>query len=78
MFRVRPPLEILRNSLKPFSEAATGGAPQKVFFKHFKVFTRKHLCWGLFFNKIAGHQSCNFIKTWIKKKEAQKHISCDY
>ena len=26
-FHVRPPLEILRNSSKPFSEAATGGVP---------------------------------------------------
>ena len=68
MFRVRPPLEILRNSLKPFSEAATGGAPQKVFFKHFKVFTGKHLCWGLFFNKVASHQPCNFIKTETPKQ----------
>ena len=53
-FHVRPPLEILRNSSKPFSEAATGGVPQKVFFKHFKIFTGKHLCWDLFFVKVAG------------------------
>ena len=25
------------------------------------IFTGKQLCWGLFFNKVAGHQSCNFI-----------------
>ena len=68
LFHVRLPLEILRNSSKPFPEAATGGVPQKGFCKHFKIFTGKHLCWGLFFNKVAGHHSCNFIKTWIPKQ----------
>ena len=75
LFRVKQPLEILRNSSKPFSEAATGGVPQKVFFfKHFKIFTGKHLCWGLFFNKVAGHQSSNFIKTWIKKRLQNRYF----
>ena len=68
LFHVRLPLEILRNSSKPFPEAATGGIPQKCFCKHFKMFTGKCLCWGLFFNKVAGHHSCNFIKTWISKQ----------
>ena len=62
-FRIRLPLEILRNFSKPFSEAATGGVPQNVFFKHFKIFSGKQLFWGLFFNKVAVHQSFNFIKT---------------
>ena len=35
---------------------------KKAFLKHFVIFTGKHLHGGLFFNKIAGHQSCNFIK----------------
>ena len=73
-FRIRLPLEILRNFSKPFSEAATGGVPQNVFFKHFKIFSGKQLCWGLFFNKVAGHQSCNFIKTWIKKRPQNSYF----
>ena len=77
LFRVRPPLEFLKILQKPFSEAATGGVPQKVFFKHFNIFTGKHLCWGLFFNKVAGHQPCDFIKTWILR-DSRTDISCDY
>ena len=26
------------------------------------IFTGKHLCRGLFFNKVTGHQACNFSK----------------
>ena len=65
-FHVRPPLQILRNSSKLFSEAAT-----EVFHKKL---TGKHLCWGLFFNKFAGHQSCNFIKAWIKNRLQHKYF----
>ena len=38
--------------LQPLSEAATEGV-----LKHFVIFTGKHLCWGLLFNKVAGHQA---------------------
>ena len=75
LFHVRLPLEILRNSSKPFPEAATGGVPQKGFCKHFKIFTGKHLCWGLFFNKVAGHQPCKFIKARLKR-DSNIDISC--
>ena len=71
---ILPLVEILRNSSKPFSEAATGGIPQKVFFKYFKIFTGKHLYWGLFLNKVAGHQSYNFIKTLIKKRLQNRYF----
>ena len=30
--------------------------------KNLAIFTEKHLCWSLSFNKNAGLQSCNFIK----------------
>ena len=41
--------------------------PREVFFKkgvlkNFANFTGKHLCWSLFFNKVAGLRACNFIK----------------
>ena len=35
---------------------------KKDILKHFVIFTGKHLRMGLFFNKFAGHQACNFIK----------------
>ena len=31
-------------------------------------FYRKHLCRGLFFNKVAGHQACNFIKKRLQHR----------
>ena len=34
----------------------------KVALRNFAMFTGKHLCWSLFFNKVAGPQLCNFIK----------------
>ena len=36
--------------------------------KNFKIFTGKHLCWSLFFNKVAGLQACNFIKKRLQRK----------
>ena len=33
-----------------------------VVLKNFANFTRKHLYWSLFLNKVAGLQNCNFIK----------------
>ena len=35
---------------------------KKAILKHFVIFTGKRLCWGLFFNKVTGHQTCIFIK----------------
>ena len=40
----------------------------KSFFQTFQDIRRKTPLLGLFLNKVAGHQSCNFIKTWIKKR----------
>ena len=36
------------------TEAATGGVQKKVALKIFAIFTKKHLCWRLFFDKVAG------------------------
>ena len=35
---------------------------KKAVLKNFVIFTRKHLCWNLFFNKNAGLQVPSFIK----------------
>ena len=41
---------------------------KKAVLKHFVIFTGKHLCRGLFFNKVAGHQACNFIKKRLQHR----------
>ena len=40
---------------------------KKAILKHFLIFTGKHLCRGLFLNKVAGHQACNFIKKRLQR-----------
>ena len=41
---------------------------KKTVLKNFSIFTGKRLCWSLFFNKIAGYQSCNYIKKRLQHK----------
>ena len=41
---------------------------KKAILKQFVIFTGKHLCWGLLFNKVAGHQDCNFIKKRLQHR----------
>ena len=41
---------------------------KKAIIKHFVIFTGKHLYRALFFNKVAGHQSCNFIKKRLQHR----------
>ena len=41
---------------------------KKPILKHFVIITVKHLCRSLFFNKVAGHQACNFIKKRLQHK----------
>ena len=51
-------VEFLSRSSRPEVFCKKGG------LKNFVKFTLKHLCQGLFFNKVAGlkPKSCNFIK----------------
>ena len=35
---------------------------KKAVFRNFAIFTGKHLCWSLFFKKLAFCQACNFTK----------------
>ena len=46
----------MSDSCKICTEAATGGVLQK------KVFLEKHLCWSLFFIKVAGFRSATLLK----------------
>ena len=54
--------EILRNYSTIFRSSHRRCSIKKTILKHFVIFTGKHLCRGLHFNKVPGHQSCNFIK----------------
>ena len=54
--------EILRNYSTIFRSSHWRCSIKKTILEHFVIFTRKHLCRGLFFNKVSGHQTCNFIK----------------
>ena len=39
---------------EPGQEAATVDLLYKKILKNFAIFTGKHLCWSLLFNKVAG------------------------
>ena len=41
---------------------------KKAILNHFVIFTGKHLCRGLFLNKVAGHQACNIIKKRLQHR----------
>ena len=67
----------LGNSQKLFNHFQK--QPPEVFHKEsysqtFLIFTRKHLCWGLSFNKVAGHQACNFIKKRLQHRYCLANI----
>ena len=44
--------------------------PPEVFYKesYSQTSCDIHLCSGLFFNKVAGHQTCNFIKKRLQHR----------
>ena len=48
---------------------------KKPILKHFVIITVKHLCRSLFFNKVAGHQACNFIKKRLQHRYFLANIS---
>ena len=61
-------LEILRNSSTIFRSNHQRCSIKKAILKHFVILTGKHLCWGLFFNKVASHQACNLIKKRLQHR----------
>ena len=60
--------EILRNYSTIFRSSHQRCSIKKAILKHFVIFTGKRLCRGLFFNKVAGHQACNFIKKRLQHR----------
>ena len=62
--------EILRKYSTIFRTSHQRCSIKKAILKHFVIFTGKHLSRGLFFNKVADHQACNFIK----KKLQHRHF----
>ena len=60
--------EIHRNYSTIFRSSHRRCSIKKAILKHFVIFTGKHLCRGLFFNKVAGHQACNFIKKRLQHR----------
>ena len=54
-------LEILRNSSTILRSSHQGCSIKKAILKNVAI-VGKHLCWGLFFNKVADHQTCIVIK----------------
>ena len=58
----------IRNSSTIFRSSHQRCSIKKAFLKDFVIFTGKHLFKGLFFNKVAGHQACNFIKKRLQHR----------
>ena len=46
---------------------------KKSVFKNLAKFTRKHLCWSLFFNKVVSLRTETLLK-----KDSNTGISCEY
>ena len=67
-------LRILRNSSTFFRSGHWRCSIKKAILKHFVIFTGKNLCWGLVFNKVAGHQACNFIKKRLQHRHFLANI----
>ena len=68
MYKYFSSWEILTNYSTIFRSSHRRCSIKKAILKHFVIFTGKHLCRGLFFNKVAGHQACNFIKKRLQHR----------
>ena len=74
--------QVFLNNSQNSQESTCVGVPFKIKFrtrrsqmlfkiialKKFANFTRKHMCWRAFFNKVAGSQNCNFTKKRFQQK----------
>ena len=60
--------EILRNYSTIFRSSHWRCSIKKTILKNFVILTGKHLCRGIFLNKVAGHQACNFIKRRLQHR----------
>ena len=53
--------------IKSLQKQTYGDVLQNRFFRNFPIFTGKHLCWSLFFNKVAGRKASLYLKeTWTR------------
>ena len=48
---------------------------KKAVLENFAIFTGKHLSWSVFFNKVAGLQTCNFIKKRLERRCFPKNVA---
>ena len=60
--------EIARNYSNILRSSHWRCSIKKAILKHFGIFTGKHLCRGLSFNKVAGYHACNFIKKRLQHR----------
>ena len=60
--------EILRNYSTSFRSSHRRCSVKKAILKHFAIFAGKRLCRLLFFNKVACHQACNFVKKRLQHR----------
>ena len=66
--------------IKKISQANFQSSHWQLFFKisalkNFAIFTRKHLFWSLFFNKVADLKVCNFIKKRLQHRRFPVNIA---
>ena len=59
---------ILVNNYSGSPEEATGVLQKKSVLKNFTKFTGKHLCWILFFNKVAGLRPAAVVKKTLQHR----------
>ena len=68
LYKYSPIWEILRNYSTIFRNSQPRCSIKKAILKHFVIFIGKHLRRVLFFNKVADHQVCNFIKNRLQQR----------
>ena len=71
-FKLRYSLKILHVLVSSYRSSRPEVFYKLGFLKSFVKFTRKHLCWNLFFNKVAG------LKPEKKKQNPTKVFSCEF
>ena len=67
--------EVLRNYSTVFRSSYRRCSIKKVILiLIFAIFTGKHLCRGLYFNKVAYHQACNIIRNILQQRSFLANI----
>ena len=68
LFRKSEKMCLSQNFFNRFQKQPLEVFHKKAILKYFVIFTGKHLCWSLFFNKVSSHQACNLIKKGLQQK----------